>query len=65
MRKKPDAVSLYFEIAQVAAPLEGARSVLYALNEVGAGLGGPAGRQTLESGLSIVGCERRPRSASD
>lgn len=55
MAKKPDAVSLYFEISQVTDALEGARAVLYALNEVGDGLGGPAGRQALESGLSMIG----------
>lgn len=55
MSKKPDAVSLYFEIAQVTDALEGARTLLYSLNEVGDGLGGPVGRQALESGVAIIG----------
>ena len=55
MAKKNDAVSLYFEICQLADALEGARGLLYSLNEVGEGLGGATGRQALDSGVSIIG----------
>lgn len=55
MPKKPDAVSLYFETLQIVEALEGARSLLYGLNEADGGLRGSQARQLLDSGVSMLG----------